>query len=281
MRHLSGLAEIAGDYDGFIVDLWGVVHDGIAPYAGARECLAQLRGRPVVLLSNAPRRAEPARAALRQLGIHDDVYTHILTSGEAAWLALRDRPDPWLADLGDRIYHIGPERDQSVFEGLPLRQVSSPEQATFVLNTGPDDLRNPQALTEFQPELQACLDARLKMLCVNPDMEIVRGGSRILCAGALAAFYEQCGGQTRYIGKPFRPIYDQVVAMIGIAPARLLAIGDSLRTDIAGAAGAEIDSVWILGGLHQAEVGNDKSAVQAAVQSAGLSPLAAMPNLVW
>jgi HAD superfamily hydrolase (TIGR01459 family) len=281
MRHLNGLSDIAGHYDGFIIDLWGVIHDGVAPYAGARECLAQLRGRPVLLLSNAPRRAEPARQALRRLGIDNENYTDMLTSGEAAWLALRDRPDAWFAGLGNRLYHIGPERDRSVFDGLPLHQVFAPQDASFVLNTGPDDLHDAQSLAQFLPELHTCLDAGLKMLCANPDLEIVSGGSRILCAGALAAYYTSRGGDVRSIGKPDPAIYDQGVALMGIPRGRLLAIGDSLRTDIAGAAAAGIDAVWVLGGLHAAELGGDMQAIDAAASNAGLSPVAAMSRLVW
>ncbi len=281
MLHLTGIADLAKRYDGFIIDLWGVIHDGITPFSDALECLAHLQGKPTLLLSNAPRRIAASRAALTRLGIADDTYTDIMTSGEAAWCALRDRTDPWFADIGDRLYHIGPDRDRSVFEDLGLKQVSDPESASFVLNTGPDDRRDAQSVNDFVPELEACLNAGLKMVCPNPDLEIVRGGCRVICAGALAADYEARGGKVRYIGKPDPAIYDLVVDRMAIPRAGLLAIGDSLRTDIAGAAAAGIDSLWILGGLHAAEVGDAPDAINAAVAAAGLAPVAAMPRLAW
>jgi HAD superfamily hydrolase (TIGR01459 family) len=281
MRHLTGLASIADSYDGFIVDLWGVIHDGVAPFPDAMESLRRLKGRPVLLLSNAPRRAEPARRALRRLGVDDSLYAAILTSGEASWLALRDRSDPWFATLGNRVYHLGPERDLSVIEGLALERVQTPADADFLLNTGPDDLRNGTVLDEFTEELDACLDAGLKMLCSNPDLEIVRGKSRILCAGALAAYYAGRGGEVRSIGKPDPAIYDLAVEMLGLPRSRLLAIGDSLRTDVAGAAGAAIDCVWVLGGIHAAELGADEAAIEAAAAAAGAQPFATLPALRW
>ena len=211
-RIITGIAPLAERYDGFIVDLWGVVHDGFTVFPGALECLRRLAGRPVLLLSNAPRRADSVQRTLRRLGIEDALYTHILTSGEATWLALRDRTDPWFAALGTRVYHLGPERDRGVVEGLGLTLVANPAAADFLLNTGPDDQRDTAGLNEFTGDLHACLGAGLKMICANPDLEIVRGGARILCAGALAAWYEAQGGEVRWIGKPDRAIYHHALA---------------------------------------------------------------------
>ena len=114
MRHLRGLAPLAPAYEGFILDLWGVIHDGVRPYPGAVDCLRALRaaGKRAVLLSNAPRRAEPVREQLRAMGIEDALYDGVMTSGEATHLVLRDRPDPWYAALGRRVFHLGPERDR-------------------------------------------------------------------------------------------------------------------------------------------------------------------------
>ena len=202
MWRLRGLSNLARRYDGFIVDLWGVVHDGVAPYPGALDCLEQLSEKRVMLLSNAPRRAAAARDALRGLGIEDRLYSGLLTSGEATWLALRGRRDPWYAALGSRVYHLGPVRDRGIIEGLDLAQVQEPAAADFVLNTGPDDQRDGASLDAFLPELEACQQCRLPMICANPDLAVVRGGLRILCAGALAAVYEELGGEVRYAGEP-------------------------------------------------------------------------------
>ena len=281
MAHQEGLAQIAHRYDGFIVDLWGVIHDGISAYPGALDCLAHLQGKPILLLSNAPRRAEPARASLRSLGVQDCFYTDILTSGEATWRVLRDRPDPWFAALGNRVYHLGPERDRSVIENLDLTLVRDPGTASFLLNTGPDDLRSGISLDEFTPELDDCLQFGLKMICANPDLEIVRGGTRILCAGALAAYYDAAGGDVRSIGKPDPAIYDLAVDCLQLPRPRILAIGDSLRTDIAGAAAAGIDSAWVIGGIHAAELGADPVKISSAALAAGLSPSIILPAFVW
>ena len=281
MHRLNGLAALAQTYDAFIVDLWGVVHDGIAPYAGALECLAQLHEKPVLLLSNAPRRAWSAREGLRALGVGDHLYSALLTSGEATWLALRDRAEPWFAALGTRVYHLGPARDRNVMDGADLIQVVSPADADFVLNTGPDDQRDGQEIGAFAVELAACLRHRLPMVCANPDLEIVRGGVRILCAGALAQYYGARGGDVRWIGKPDPAIYDQALLLLGVDRTRVLAIGDSLRTDIAGAAAARIDAVWVLGGVDLGSHGGDWARVEQEVRRAGLAPVAAVPGLVW
>jgi HAD superfamily hydrolase (TIGR01459 family) len=281
MRRFEGLAEVADLYDGFIIDLWGVIHDGVAPYPGALDCLARLGGKPVLLLSNAPRRAWAARQGLRTLGVEDHFYTDILTSGEATWLALRDRADPWFARLGRRVYHLGPERDLSVLEGLSLSLVDHPSQADFLLNTGPDDQRESQGIASFVPELEACLHRRLPMICANPDLEIVRGGVRILCAGALAEYYEQRGGDVRSVGKPDPAIYEMAESVLGVPRCRVLAVGDSLRTDIAGAARAGIDCVWVLGGLHASMLGGGWEVVEATAADAGLDPLGAVQSLAW
>ena len=278
IQTLTGLAPIADTYDGFIVDLWGVVHDGITPYPDALHCLRQLTGRPVLLLSNAPRRADSVRRTLQRLGVADALYTHILTSGEATWLALRDRKDPWFAALGARVYHIGPVRDRGVIDGVGLTVASSPATADFVLNTGPDDERDTAGIEAFTGDLQNCLQAGLKMVCANPDLEIVRGGARILCAGALAVWYQAAGGQVRSIGKPDPAIYTQALSILGLPARRVLAIGDSLRTDIAGAAGAGLDSLWVLGGIHAAEIAGNPRATAA---KAGLAPTAMIPALAW
>jgi len=283
MKHLSAFAPLAHRYRGFILDLWGVIHDGVHPYPGAAACLAGIRdlGKPAVLLSNAPRRAHAAQAALRAMGIADDLYTGILTSGEATHMALRDRTDPWFAALGRRMYHLGPARDRNVFETLDLALVERPEDADFVLNTGPDDLVGPTEVVDWEDLLQAFRRANLPMICANPDLEVIRGGVRVICAGALTERYEAIGGSARWLGKPDPAIYAPVLAMLGTQPEQTLAVGDALRTDIAGAKGRNIPSCWVLGGIHEAELGGDPARIAAAAAVAGLAPVAVMPRFVW
>jgi HAD superfamily hydrolase (TIGR01459 family) len=282
MEHLSGFSALAARYDGFILDLWGVIHDGVAPYPGAVDCLRRLRdaGKRVVLLSNAPRRAHAAAEAMRAMGISPDLYTGIVTSGEVTFLLLRDRAVPEFAALGRRLFHLGPERDRNVFSGLDFDVVALPGDADVFLNTGPDDTRSPTSVAPYEPELQASLAAGLPMICANPDLEVIRGGERVICAGALALRYADLGGRVLWVGKPDVSVYRPVLEMLGLPRERVLAVGDSLRTDIAGARAAGISSCWVLGGIH-AEEFSSPGAAAAAARAAGLAPVALVPGFWW
>ncbi len=283
MRHLAGFAPLAQDHDGFIVDLWGVVHDGVTPYDGAVDCLLRLRaaGKRVVLLSNAPRRTRLVQAGLRAMGLPDDTYDAVLTSGEATRGALLERTDPWFAKLGRHVLHLGPLKDRDIFEGLDLDIVGDPADADFLLNTGPDDDSGESGPEPYLPLLRACAERGLPMLCANPDLEIVRGGSRIICAGLLARFYEQYGGVVRSIGKPHPEVYDIVCPTLGVPRSRILAVGDALATDIAGARAAGIASCWVLGGIHAEMIGNDSALAEAEAAGAGLAPIATVSSFRW
>jgi len=223
---------------------------------------------------------------MRRMGIEDALYTDILTSGEAVRRALQSPPDVWWAALGQRVYHLGPERDKPVLEGLPLITVATPAEADFVLNTGPDDHRNPSDMNEFEPTLQDCAKHQLPMICGNPDLVVIRGGVRVLCAGSLALRYQELGGDVRSIGKPDPAIYQPVLAQLDMPKDRVLAVGDSLRTDIAGAASVGLATCWVLDGLHgealRAPDGSyDPSEVAAEARGAGLAPVAAMARFAW
>lgn len=283
MKHLSGFAALAKKYDGFILDLWGVIHDGVNPLPGAIDTLTRLRalGKRSVLLSNAPRRAWAAQASMRGMGIPENLYDGILTSGEAVWMALRDRPDAWWTALGTRVFHLGPERDRNVMDDLGLTIADDPTEADFVLNTGPNDLGDPTTTADFEATLQACHAARLPMVCGNPDMEVIRDGKRIMCAGALAARYTELGGDCRMLGKPDPAIYAPVLQMLGVPNARVLAVGDALNTDILGAQRVGLDSCWVLGGIHAAAIGDDHTRAAATAHAAGLAPVAIIPSFGW
>jgi len=275
---MSGFGALAARYDGFIVDLWGVVHNGVAPYPGVLDCLARLRdaGKPVVFLSNAPRRPPGIIAALSGMGITPDYYTGIMSSGEAVFLALRDRTDEFAA-LGRRLYHLGPVRDRDVFDTLDLQVVEDPAAADFLLNTGPDDILGPQDPELYAPVLETALRAGLPMVCANPDLEVVRDGQRIICAGLLAEIYAARGGLVIQRGKPDPAIYTPTIAMLGVEKSRVLAVGDSLRTDIAGAKAAGVDACWVLSGIHALHA----DAAPAEAAAAGLSPVAVLSGFSW
>jgi len=288
MDHLPGFAPLAARYDGFVLDLWGVIHDGINAFPYAVDCLRALRasGKRTLLLSNVPRPNTAVQAMMRRMGIADDLYTHLLTSGEAVRQALIDPPDLWWAELGRRVFHLGPERDLPILDGLPLDPVEAPSQANFVLNTGPDDHRNPSDIQEFETVLQDCARHHLPMICANPDLEVIRGGLRVLCAGALALRYQTLGGDVRSLGKPDPAIYQPVLERLNLPPARVLAVGDALRTDVAGAAGVDLDACWVLGGLHAASLVRpdgdfDTAKAEAEAQGADLSPVATIPRFAW
>jgi HAD superfamily hydrolase (TIGR01459 family) len=275
---MSGFGPLSEHYDGFIVDLWGVVHDGVKPYPGVLDCLARLKGagKRVVFLSNAPRRAAKIAEALHEMGINPELYDGIMSSGEAVHVALRDRTDEFAA-LGQTLFHLGPPRDRGIFDTLPVREAASPAEADFILNTGPDDILGPQDPSVYQPFLDEGLRTNKPMVCANPDLEVIRDGQRIICAGLLAQIYESAGGKVIQRGKPDPAIYAPTLALLGTERCRTLAVGDSLRTDIAGAKAAGIDSCWVLSGIHALRA---EEAPQEA-EMAGVRPVAILPGFGW
>ncbi len=286
MDILEGIAPIAERYDGFVLDLWGVVHDGRRPYPGVAEALAELkaRGKGVVFLTNAPRRAHVVAGLLDRMGLDRALYDGIISSGEISWRHLRHRRDAWFAGLGRRCIHIGPERDLSVVEEDAAEIVTDPAAADFLLNTGPDDQRGPQSPEPYRPMLEACAAARLPMVCVNPDRAVMVAGQRIICAGALADIYLALGGAVREIGKPDPEVYDPVLELLG-APqrSRVLAIGDSPHTDLAGAQAAGLDALWALTGLAADAHGEapDAAHLASVARAEGVRPIAALRGLRW
>jgi len=285
---IRGIGALAPRYDGFILDLWGVVHDGVAPLPGAVECLRALieAGKRTVLLSNAPRRSGDVVDRINRIGVPVEFYHDVMSSGEEAWQHLDRRHDPFYASLGRRCLHIGSVRDTGIREGLGLEFVETAEEAEFVLNTGPagwDD-----RLEDYAPILRRALARSLPMVCANPDLVVMHAGRLALCAGALAQWYEASGGRVRWHGKPYRSVYDTCLDLLGIDDrSRILAVGDSLRTDIAGAAGAGIDSVLIVGGIHADEFGAsggrppDLERIEEALRKGSYSPVGVALNFCW
>jgi HAD superfamily hydrolase (TIGR01459 family) len=276
---MSGFGALAENYDGFIVDIWGVVHNGVQLFPGVLDCLTRLRaaGKKVVFLTNAPRRTHGITQTLAHMGVTPDLYTGIMSSGEAVYQGLRDRTDEF-AHLGRSLYHLGPARDRNVFDSLPgYEEAAAPEVADFLLNTGPDEELGPHDPELYQPVLDAALRAGVPMICANPDLEVSKDGELIICAGLLAQMYKGEGGRVIERGKPDAAIYMPVMAMLGTPRARTLAIGDSLRTDITGAAAVGVDALWVLSGIHALHP-EDAPAEAAA---SGLSPKAILPGFSW
>lgn len=284
-RIVSGLAEVIDAYDGLLVDLWGCVHNGIEPFPAAVEALlnAGRQGKQVCLLSNGPRRAAVLIERLDGMGVSREAYHHVMSSGEATWMALAERADPFHAALGARCYRMGPERDASVHTGNGLELVESIEDAEFVVCTGIAD--DTATVADYEPQLQAALARNLPMVCANPDLVVHIGERLTICAGSLAERYRELGGAVAYHGKPYPSVYHQCFRLTGIGDrARLLAIGDGLRTDIMGGNHMGIDSLFLSAGIHVDRLGEappEPGAVMQEAREVGAYPTYTCPRLRW
>jgi HAD superfamily hydrolase (TIGR01459 family) len=284
----SGLADLASRYQGFIVDQWGVLHDGARPYADALDCLARLRagGKRVVLLSNSGKRTAINRARLAEIGIDPSLYDAVVTSGEATWQALAERTEPFFAALGRRCILWSRYGDRSVVEGLPLEVVERIEDAEFLLLAGvEDDAR----LEDFGTQLEAAAARGLPMVCANPDIVAVLPDGRFGTGpGALAHHYEQLGGAVGYVGKPHHPIYQVCLEALDHPPhAEVLTVGDSMAHDVAGGAAMELDTALIMSGIHgrifdaERGVGANRAALEELAREYGVLPRWVLPRFRW
>lgn len=287
-RIILSLSDIAADYDALFCDLWGCLHNGIRAFPEAIAALKGFRagGGKVVLLTNAPRPWREVEAQLATLDVPRDAWDAIATSGDSARLAM------FQGVVGHRVYHIGEPRDLAFFEPIHLIE-NCPEirrvplaEAEGIVCTGPfDALADPAA---NRPDFLYAKQKGLKLLCANPDVVVDRGDQREWCAGALAALYTEMGGESLYFGKPHPPVYDLArrrLAELGteIADSRVLAIGDGIHTDIQGALGEDIDSLFVTGGLAAAETRTsqqpDPAALEAFIAREMVTPTFAMGQL--
>lgn len=275
------MAEFASRYDGFLLDLWGVLHDGHALYPGVHPCLERLRGqgKGIVLISNAPRRAFRARKVLQTLGIEDALYDGLITSGEVAYHYLANT-----RELGNAYLFIGPDRDADVLDGLDYQRVQDSQNADFLLNAG--FARDDETLEDWNARLLSYAELELPMLCLNPDREVVRlNGQRLLCAGLLAERYAALGQRVRWFGKPYPEIYAEALAMLNLPKQRVLAVGDSLHTDIAGGKEAGVDTALVTGGilaslLRPGQSGREER-LRALCEREGVAPDYVLPGFIW
>ena len=278
---ISSLADIANRYDVLLVDLWGCVHNGVTAH---EEAVAALRGfkqggGTVVLLTNAPRSRHEVAKQLVRLNVPEDCYDSIATSGDSARAAM------FRGAVGEKVWFMGQPFDESFFE--PMELIDNPvtiqrvdlEDAEGIVCCGPFDPHADPAVN--RPQFLYAKQKGLKLLCANPDIVVDRGEKREWCAGALAALYTEMGGESLYFGKPHPPIYDLArrrIAALGVDvdPTRILAIGDGVHTDINGAMGEDIDSLFISGGLAAAETKTshqpDPDALSAYLEKENASP---------
>jgi HAD superfamily hydrolase (TIGR01459 family) len=280
----SHFSTLAPAYDVVLCDVWGVVHNSVVAFADACDALTRFRqqGGSVVLITNAPRPSAVVMTILDELKVPRAAYDAIVSSGDVTRAVIAAR-------AGKRVFHVGPERDVPMFEGLdtPLVDVAS---ADYVVCSGlfDDTTETPQ---DYAALIATMRERELPMVCANPDVVVERGETLVYCAGAIADAYAAAGGSVLYAGKPYRPIYEQALAVAQRArgratdPARLLAIGDSVRTDLQGAAAFGIDCLFVTGGIHAEELGSRDRPNAAALgdifAAAGLAPKAVMQRLVW
>lgn len=282
---VSGLSAFANDYDVILCDIWGVVHNGVAAFPAACTALQNARdeGKHVVLVSNAPRPNSAVMTILDGLGAPRSAYDAIVTSGDVTRTLLAEQP-------ATKVFHLGPERDLPLFDTLEMERAPL-EQAQMVVCTGLFD-DSVETADDYAEMLAAMKMRDLPFICANPDIVVERGAQLIYCAGAIAVAYEALGGKVTYCGKPHMPIYDvalRTATLLRDAPvekARVLGIGDALRTDILGASRAGFDSLFIAAGIHAGELNADDNTPPDADALKGLfagqpQPRGVMSRLAW
>ena len=261
---VQSLAEISKPYDALFCDLWGCLHNGVAPFPEAVAALQGFRaqGGKVVLLTNAPRPARFVIESLDRMGCPKDAYDLVVSSGDAAQDAM------FAGAVGRKVWHLGPSKDDGFFTEIPAEWQGQAdiervdfETADGIVCTGPFDEIN-EVPEDYRAKFLLAKMRDLPMLCANPDVVVDMGDKRIYCAGALAVLYEDMGGEAMYFGKPHPPIYDmarrKLAAIGGVEDGRILAIGDGINTDVPGAAGEGIDCLFVTGGLAHDQFGADQ-----------------------
>jgi HAD superfamily hydrolase (TIGR01459 family) len=280
---LEHCGPLLANYDVLLCDVWGVIHNGVESFPAVYEALQRARqqGKTVMLISNSPRPAEAVVPQLDGLHVPRDSYDDMVTSGDVTSAVIMERP-------GQSVFHLGPPRDLPIYQGLNV-QLKDVETADYVVCSGLFDD------TKETPEDYRALLARMKarglfMLCANPDVVVERGNDLVYCAGALADLYKSMGGEVLYAGKPYAPIYERVLARAkalrkGEVPlSRVLAIGDSVRTDLTGAAALGVDFLFLTAGIHAGEIGgegdHDPGKLKLFFEDNRM-PKAVMRRLVW
>ena len=278
-QRCEGIAAIADRFALFLVDQFGVLHDGQQPYPGVVDCLQKLaeRGRRVVLLSNSGKLAEPNIARLVGIGIPRSGFVTMVTSGDVAREALATRRDPWFARLGRRCLLLSRGGDRSIVEGLDLELVPGAGAADFILLSGCDAPERPFA--DYEAAIEPGLARGLPLICANPDMQSVNPGGVSFGAGQVARRYQERGGEVRFIGKPHPEIYRYCFERLGATPAeRSVAVGDSVEHDIAGGRRAGLATVFVTGGLS---AGKSESELAALYRRFDAVPDWVVPLFRW
>lgn len=280
---IHGLGEIAGDYQALLCDVWGVLHNGVAAWPDAVDALTRFRktGGVVVMITNAPRPREPVLAQLASLGVPEGTFDAVVTSGDVT--------RNLISKMHRKVFHIGPERDYKLYDGLDVEFVEV-EEAHTVVCTGLNDDRT-ETPEDYADLLQRLRARELPFVCANPDIVVEYGDRLLWCAGALARDYRELGGETHIVGKPYGPIYERAVEVLNehssspIEKKSILAIGDGMHTDMAGAAQFHLDFLYISSGIHAAEYGDadapDAVRLEEFLSGNEAAPRAWLPRLQW
>lgn len=280
---LESIACLARRYDAWLVDIWGVMHNGLSPFPKAVEACRLFRegGGTVILISNAPRPRETVAEQLLEVGVPADCYDGIATSGDVTRTLIASY-------AGKALFHLGPKRDLPIFDDMNVTLGGVGDSAAVVCSGLYDD--ETETPDDYAGLLAELLAHGLPMICANPDIKVERGDRLLYCAGAIAEAYEQLGGQVIYAGKPYKPVYDLALALVmakrgsALPLHRVVAIGDGIRTDIAGAAAQKIDSVFIASGVHVAggrETALDAGTLTQLFAGSKARPVAALTQLSW
>src|ERR1700754_2236982 len=281
LRFVERLRDLVDGVEVVLSDIWGVVHNGLEAFPEACEALHTYceRGGTVILITNAPRPADSVQRQLRKLGVADETYDAIVSSGDLTRHFVADHP-------GRKMFWLGPERDNSIYRGLDA--VLAPlEQADYIVCTGLFDDETESA-ENYRDMMLKARERQLTLICANPDIVVERGDRLIYCAGAIAELYRELGGEAIFYGKPHRPIYERAMQLaserLGRPPPlkRVLAIGDSVRTDLAGAHGFGIDCLFVTRGIHAEDfAGVDQLDPASVKELFGHPPRALMRELRW
>jgi HAD superfamily hydrolase (TIGR01459 family) len=281
LHFVERLRDLVDGVEVVLSDIWGVVHNGLEAFPEACAALRSYRsqGGIVTLITNAPRPADSVQRQLRKLGVTDDTYDAIVSSGDLTRHYVADHP-------GRKLFWLGPERDNSIYRGLDA--VLSPlEEADYIVCTGLLDDETESA-EDYREMMLKARERNLTLICANPDIVVERGDRLIYCAGAIAELYRELGGDVIFYGKPHQPIYERAMALAvdrrghAIERERVLAIGDSVRTDLAGAHGFGIDCLFVTRGIHSEEFeGIDQLDPASVKELFGHPPKALMRELKW
>src|ERR1700692_1016757 len=282
LRFVEGLRGLVAGADVVLSDIWGWVHNGLVAFPEACEALHNFRkqGGTVILITNAPRPADSVQRQLRRLGVGDEIYDAIVGSGDLTRHFIAGHP-------GRKMFWIGPERDSSIHRGLdPI--LAPLEQADYIVCTGLFDDETESA-EDYRAMMLQARKRNLTLICANPDIVVERGDRLIYCAGAIAELYREIGGEVIFYGKPHRPIYERAMALAAeqrrdqaVPLSRVLAIGDSVRTDLAGAHGFGIDCLFVTRGIHSEDFeGVDQLDPASVKELFGHPPRALMRELRW